>query len=111
MNTKEFTKIWKLNVEELYNLYTSKGKEESTVSKLLLKLNLDDEKFEIVKKMIETILVDTHYTFLLGLDGSANIGGVQQYYKVLDENDNLIFQPGDLEVEAYEQLQENFKTK
>ena len=104
MKTKEFVKLWRINAERMYVGYTNN--DGSQVSALLNKLELDDEKLVIAKELIETLLIDTHYTFLLGLDGCANIGGIQQNYKVFDENDKLLFEPGDLEAEAYEQFQE-----
>jgi len=46
------------------------------------------------------MLTDVFYSILLGLDGAANIGGIQQQYKIYDENNNLI--SGDFEGAAYE---------
>ncbi|XCN72028.1 MAG: hypothetical protein Q3M24_17190 [Candidatus Electrothrix aestuarii] len=107
MNVNEFVSIWKKHAESLYDGYTC-GDGKTAVSKLLLSLNLDADGEKNVKKLIEFLLVDTHYTFLMGLDGSANIGGVQQHYKLYDENGQLVYEPGDIESEAYEQFQEDF---
>lgn len=107
MNAAEFVALWKKHAESLYSDYTC-GDGQTAVSKLLLELKLDDDRAVTVKKMIETLLIDTHYAFLMGLDGCANIGGVQQNYRVLDEDGNAIYETGDLEAEAYEQFQEKF---
>jgi hypothetical protein len=40
----------------------------------------------------------------MGLAGSASVGGTQQDYKIYDEGGHLVFNSGDLEAEAYEQL-------
>lgn len=42
------------------------------------------------------------YTILLWLDGEANICGIQQPFKIYDEQGNLIAEDGDLELAAYE---------
>ncbi len=107
MNSIEFVQIWKKHAESLYKDYTDENG-NTEVSGLLRKLNLNSDEMRNVKKIIEVILVDTHYSFLLGLDGCTNIGGVQQDYGVFDEDEKLVFESGELEGEAYEQFHENF---
>ena len=107
MNTAEFVALWKNHAEELYRDYIS-GDGETAVSKLFNSLSLDENGKHTVNKLIETIIIDTHYSFLMGLAGCANIGGVQQDYKLFAEDGSRIYEPGDLEAEAYEQFQENF---
>ena len=70
-------------------------------------LCLEEKDTEKVKNFVPTLLTDVFYTILLGLDGEACIGEVQQTYKIYDEADNLISDCGELEVEAYEYFVEN----
>ena len=57
--------------------------------------------YQTARLSIET---DAFYTLLLGLDGAASIGDVQQMYQIRDEKGNPILDSGDLEVEAWEQF-------
>ena len=54
--------------------------------------------------MLNSILRDTFYTILLGLDGCAAIGNYQQLYEIKDENGNLI--SGEIDGYAYEYFHE-----
>lgn len=103
MNAEEFVTCWKKEKEDLLKGYLDKS-EESYVSQKIksLKLNLNQEV--VMKEIIDGILTDTFYTLLLGLDGEASIGGVQQTYKIYDEDGNLISDCGEIEEEAYEQF-------
>jgi hypothetical protein len=103
MNVKEFVSIWKKERDDLYSMYVSE-KSDTAVSKILNDLNLDVKQKSEINKAIDFILTDTFYLFLMGLAGSASVGGTQQDYKVYDEEGHLIFNSGDLEAEAYEQL-------
>ena len=55
---------------------------------------------------IDQALTDAFYTLLLGLDGSASLGGVQQGYRVQDETGCTIScGNGELEEHAFEAFQ------
>jgi len=45
-------------------------------------LNLTPTQTEQLWSLLDTVLTDTMYTLLLGLDGAANIGGVQQNFQL-----------------------------
>ena len=105
MNASEFAQLWRENAEQFYDMYVNESG-DTAVYKLIAKLNLEPEKYALLDKLIKTILQDTHYCFLMTLDGCYNLAGVQQNYKLYDEEGQLIFQPGDLEPEAYEEIQE-----
>ena len=105
MNVKEFARIWRAEKDLLLKMYSASS-EETAVSKMIQELQLNNNGIEKMKQVLDCVLTDTFYTFLMGLDGAASIGGVQQDYKVYDENDTLIFESGDLEAEAYEQFHE-----
>jgi len=100
MNAEEFVTIFKKEKDSLLNDYiNSQG---TMVSKLISDLKLNKKQKNIIEKIVNEILTDAFYTILLGLDGSANIGGVQQIYKIYDENENLISDCGDIEAATYE---------
>ena len=104
MNTQDFVKLWKSEKDKMLSLYT-KGNEETSVSHSIKSMNLSEVQNETMNNVVNEILTDTFYSLLLGLDGSANIGGTQQTYKIHDESGNLISTVGEIEAEAWEQFQ------
>lgn len=101
MDAKEFVALWKNEKDSLIELFKD-SKQETLVSSLIEKMNLDDAQANAFWEVTEAMLNDTFYTLLLGLDGSANIGGRQETYKIYDEGGNLISECGDIEAEAGE---------
>ena len=55
-----------------------------------------------MKEIVDGILTDDFYTILLGLDGCANIGGLQVDYEIYDEDGNLLTGFGEIQAEAGE---------
>ncbi len=87
-------------------LYFDKTR-ESEVASLIGSMNLDDKQYETMKEVIDTLMRDTLYSIILGLEGSASIGSIQEEYKIQDENGNEL-NDGDLSHYAYEYFhQEN----
>ena len=104
----EFVRNFYLERKKLISTYFDFDSERKTyVSTKIQELNLNEEQTEKIKHIISTLLTDTFYTILLGLDGSACIGEYQKDYKIYDENENLISDCGELEAEAYEYFHEN----
>ncbi|MEJ2143094.1 MAG: hypothetical protein P8Y24_12210 [Gammaproteobacteria bacterium] len=103
MDAKEFVKNLKKEKDDMFELYTSNNG-ETEVSALINKLDLNSEQKEKLKPVIDTLLTDTYYSILLGLDGSGSLGGIQQTYKIYDEDNNLISDCGEIEAEAWEQF-------
>ncbi len=101
MTPTEFVACWKRHKDALLADYTA-GICDTAVAQKLATLNLNDSQVATIREIIDDVLTDAHYAFLLGLDGAANIGGVQQPYRVLDEHGNPIGSPGDLEAEAWD---------
>jgi len=101
MTAKEFVDLWKNEKDTFLEDYCGKGN-ETYVRNKIASLNLSQEQQKIMNEIVDEILTDVFYTLLLGLDGSASIGGDQQPYKVYDENNNLISEYGDIEAEAYD---------
>jgi len=103
MNTEKFVKAFYTEKQDLLKEYLSK-KSETEVGQLIKSLNLTDQQTEIMKKVLDNSFTDIFYTILLGLDGSASIGGIQEMYDLKDENGNQL--SGEIEGYAYEYFQE-----
>ena len=107
MTTEDFVKKFYLERKALVNLYFEKST-KTDISELINELQLDVEKTERLKQILNEVLRDAYYTSLLGLDGSTSIGNSnQETFKIFDEQDNLISDCGELEVEAYEYFHNN----
>lgn len=64
-------------------------------------MNLSPEQTQQLREMLDVFTTDALYTLLLGLDGSAAVGGDQRHYTLLDEDGSVIAEEGDLEAAAY----------
>jgi len=105
MNSDEFAKACKDEMEIIFRSYISKDG-ETAVARHLAKLNLKEDKRIIAEKMIRDVMTDVYYGFLLSLDGESAMGGIQLQYKLYDEGGNLVFEPGELEADAWKYFQE-----
>ncbi|WP_421750260.1 hypothetical protein [Croceimicrobium sp.] len=103
MNTEEFVKAFYKEKQDFLTEYLSENS-ESEVGQLIKTLNLPDQQTESMKKIMDRTLTDIFYTILLGLDGCASIGGIQEMYDLKDENGNQL--SGEIERYAYEYFQE-----
>ncbi|WP_299611275.1 hypothetical protein [uncultured Aquimarina sp.] len=104
MTTEEFVKAFHKEKQELLKEYLS-NHSETEVGVLIKSLNLTDEQNEIMKKVLDSSFSDIFYTILLGLNGSASIGGIQEMYDLKDDNGNQL--TGEIESFAYKYFQEN----
>ena len=103
MTTEEFVKNFYLEKQSiLHSAFDNQSEYKTLVSTKIGELNLNEVQVEQLKNIISNLLTDTFYTILLGLDGSASIGGSQQSFKIYDEEEQLISESGDLESYAYE---------
>ena len=103
MNTEEFVKAFYKEKQDFLTEYLSKNS-ESEVGQLIKSLNLSDQQTETMKKIMDGTLTDIFYTILLGLDGCASIGGIQEMYDLKDEDGNQL--NGEIEGYAYEYFHE-----
>lgn len=103
MNTKEFVEAFYKEKQSLLTDYLSDNP-KSEVGQLIKTLNLTDQQTEIMRRIMNGTLTDSFYTILLGLDGSASIGGIQELYELKDENGNQL--NGEIEGYAYEYFHE-----
>lgn len=105
MTPEEFVKNFYLERKNLVDLYLS-ADNETDVSKLIGELQLDEEKTERLRQILNGTLRDAFYTTLLGLDGCAKIGERQETYKIEDENGNELT-GGEIESYAWEYFHNN----
>ncbi len=103
MDAHEFVVCWKREKETLLRAFQDSST-ESKVSSAIASLNLSQEHLITMNEILDTVLTDTFYSLLLGLDGEASIGGVQETYKIYDEQDRLISNCGEIEAAAWEQF-------
>ena len=101
MNAEEFVKNFLFEKENILKSYFDNNNYRNDVSEKISDLNLSKENQLKLKEIISSVLKDSFYSILLGLDGSASIGETQQIFKIYDENDNLISDSGGLEEFAY----------
>ncbi len=105
MTPEEFVKNFYLERKSLVDLYLSSDN-KTDVSKLITDLQLDEEKSEKIRQILNGVLRDAFYTTLLGLDGEAKIGNRQETYKIEDENGNELTS-GEIEGFAWEYFHNN----
>ena len=105
MTGEEFVKLCYTEKESVLKLYFDRNS-EAEVSEKIHRLIADGTDRDVLMDIISSVLNETYYTLLLGLDGEAAIGDVQMTYKLYDENDNLINECGEIEAAAYEYFME-----
>jgi hypothetical protein len=105
MTPEEFVKNFYLERKTLVDLYLN-ADNETDVSKLIADLQLDEQKTEKLRQILNGVLRDAFYTTLLGLDGEAQIGERQETYKIEDENGNELT-GGEIEGFAWEYFHNN----
>lgn len=106
MNAKEFVELFYTEKNNMLKMYLSNLK-DTKVGLNIGNLGLTTEQMEKMQSIIDTVLTDAMYTILLGLDGEAAIGNVQQTYKLYDENGCEITNCGEIEQYAYEYFHED----
>lgn len=105
MTPKEFVELFHNEKTDYFNKCFDE-KAELFVSVKIKELNLSDNQMNILKEAVDCILTDTYYTILFGLDGCANIGGLQRDYKLYDEDGTLITNGGgEIEGNVWEYFQ------
>lgn len=71
----------------------------SAVAARIDALGLDHGQSRQLAAIIDTVVRDTVYTLLLGLDGAASLGSCQQQFTLKDEDGNVI---EDIEAAAWQ---------
>jgi hypothetical protein len=106
MTAKEFVEMFYNEKNELIKQYFSNSHVTEVGSKID-SLGLTENQMAKMKDVLDAVLTDVMYTTLLGLDGEASIGGVQQTYKLYDENGFELTNSGEIEQYAYEYFHED----
>lgn len=104
MTTEEFVKAFYNEKQSFLKEYLSENS-ETEVGQLIKSINLTTEQSEILKKVLDSSFTDIFYSILLGLDGCASIGGIQEVYDLKDEDGNQL--SGEIEGYAYEYFHES----
>jgi len=101
MTSQDFVNL--VYAEKRYLLRLYETGEATHVKEELGKLNLTPTQTGGVFKVLDMVLTDAYYTMLLGLDGSAQLGGQQINYELKDEQGNILT-GGNIEGAAYEKF-------
>lgn len=99
MDATEFVASWRREMDSLVDAFLSPEGGTQVAAKIKA-LNLSAEQLAAMRGIVNGIVCDTMYTLLLGLDGEANIGGIQQPYIIHDETGAVIAMPGEIEAAA-----------
>lgn len=105
MNAEEFVKNFYKEKEEIIKDYFSDN--PTLVGSKIKQFVQNQEQNQAMKELFSALLNDAFYTILLGLEGSASIGGVQETFKIYDQKGNLISDGGEIEAFAYKYFYEN----
>ncbi len=105
MTSEEFVKRFYKEKQSYLSDCIAEGEPELLTSSLIKSLKLDENQKVIMSKIVDTILIDTYYSILLGLDGGSSIGGIQESYSIKGEDGEEI-NDGDIGGYAYEYFQE-----
>ena len=100
MTGSDFVKLCmeekRMILEEYFN---DKSKSEAgEIIKSLVRVGVSKED---LFKLVDTVLKESYYTLLLGLDGACSLGNKQVTYKLYDEEGNLLNECGEIEESAY----------
>src|SRR5688572_7537810 len=89
MTPEEFVQSFRREKDDLLGTYfdSSSG---SVVATQIALVARSSEQLSAMREILDTALTDAFYTILLGLDGCASLGGVQQNYHIRDENGDVI---------------------
>jgi len=74
----------------------------AAVATAISELNLTAEQAEKMKIIVDGVLTDTFYSFILALDGSGSLGDDQRIYDLKDDHGNPLSGGGELEAAAWE---------
>ena len=100
MNGEEFVKLCYKEKETILNEYFSESSSTAVAKKVKNLMRAGVGKDDLYK-LIDSVMTDTYYTLLLGLDGAASLGGKQISYKIYDEKGILLNKCGEIEEHAF----------
>ena len=100
MTGEEFVKICKEEQRMVLEEYFD-DKSKSEVGDIIKKLVQTGVSKDDLSNLVDTVLKESYYTLLLGLDGACSLGNKQVTYKLYDEEGNLLNECGEIEESAY----------
>ncbi|MFN7590371.1 MAG: hypothetical protein ACK501_05890 [Planctomycetota bacterium] len=100
MNADEFVSRWHREKDSLLSEFTNPSS-GAAAAVLIAGLGLSSEQAAGVARAMDMAISDTMYTLLLGLDGAAGIGGVQESFRIRTEQGASVAEPGELEAAAW----------
>lgn len=100
MTPQEFVQLWCAEKESLLSAFLD-ADSSSAVSVGVAGLRLSPEQMEGLREVLGSVLTDTMYTLLLGLDGCASIGGRQESYQLRTATGEQLSGDGRLEESAW----------
>ena len=100
MTGKEFVKLCHDEKESiLASYFADNGESEvSAILKILIQAGVSKDE---LYRLVDTVMTDSYYSLLLGIDGASSLGDTQETYKLLDENGDLLNPCGEIEENAY----------
>ena len=105
MTGEEFVKLCFIEKEAILKQYF----DERCTTEVGRKINHllgDGADIEALYHLIDLVLKETYYNFLLALDGEASLGGKQVNYKLFDDEMNQLNDSGTIETAAYQYFME-----
>ena len=106
MDADDFARLCRIEKDSLLNTYFDEGV-ETAVGVRLREMQLDEKMHAFLRDILDGALTDAFYGLLLGIDGAASIGGMQQCFELRDESGNRIGGNGELESAAFSQFHES----
>lgn len=105
MTGEQFVKLCYEEKEATLKEYFDTNSQAEVASKIC-NLTESGVSKEALYDLINLVLSENYYTLILALDGEASLNGVQNCYKIFDENNNLLNECGELEAAAFEYFME-----
>jgi len=106
MSPEEFANEFNILKQQIIDGYFSEQSEISRI-RALNDAGLNENQLDMVRTLMDDALTDALYTVLLGLDGCASIGNIQQSYILKDEEQRLLSGSGELEASAWDTFHGN----
>jgi len=99
MRAEEFVNLFYSEKQDLLKAFFDHS-DKTHVGKLISEMKLNVKQQTQIRGVMDAALTDCLYTVLIGLDGGAAIGGLQEDYVLTDESGNTL--SGDIGSCAYE---------
>ena len=106
MTGKDFVQLCHTEKENILDSYFEEDGESEAATMIKELVNAGVNK-DYLYKLVNTVMADTYYTLLLGLDGACSLGDKQITYKLYDEEGKHLNPCGEIEENAYQYFMED----